>query len=225
MMGLNFVGGSVLAIELLIVLTSRPGHWGSMVFLPVGIGAWPVVYAYPFGRWVFNRAYAAPVGGAWEWVRSRWQRFCCPPVLAFAVGIVIISIGPLVYQNKFNQYVDRVEHFGWMASGIQWVEGYNAGRQAIDLLKFTGTAYLYNWEWPRKFDRPRIDDQIDIEPRTLRLLKAAGIVIGSLLILGALPWPRRCAGRLRCDRSRRARGGDRRCGSPRGWLCPRTPAI
>jgi hypothetical protein len=78
-----------------------------------------------------------------------------------------------------------------MGTGIQWVQPYNYGRKAFDLVLFTGTAYLYDWEWPKKFDRPRIDEQADVNPRTLRLLKAAGVVLFSLIALGALPWPRR----------------------------------
>jgi len=191
MIGLHLVGAGILAIELLIVLTARPGHWLALGFLPVGAIAWPVTHGYPMVRRFVNRQYVAPGAWPWRWTRRQWQNWRCPPMLAFGVGVLVIAAGPVGYIRYFNRYFERVEDAGWARTGIHWVSDYNRGRQGIDLLKFTATAYLYNWEWPRKFDRPRIDEQVNVQLRTLRLLKSAGMTLGVLLAISLLPWPRR----------------------------------
>jgi hypothetical protein len=199
MIGLHLVGAGILAIELLIVLTARPGHWLSLGFLPLGAVAWPVTHGYPLARRIVNRAYVAPSAWPWRWTRDQWRRWCCPPILAFGVGVLFISAGPLGYILYFNRYFQQVDRAGWQRTGIHWVSDYNRGRQGLDLAKYTSTAYLYNWEWPRKFDRPRIDDQASVHRRTLRLLKSAGVALGSLLALALLPWPRKWRGAAVAD--------------------------
>lgn len=126
------------------------------------------------------------------WLRREWSDWRGWGVLRrpalFLLGVAIMAAGPYGYYRYFNRYSDKLDRQGLAGGGLHWVEPYNAGRNAMDLLLFTTTAHLYSWEWTR----PRDADQIN--PSALRWLKIAGIVILSLLALGALPWPREWTG-------------------------------
>ncbi len=110
-----------------------------------------------------------------------------PPVF-FLAGLVLMATPWVIYYTQFNKYVDRVEQRGFRASGINWVGPYNAGRDGGDLVRYTATAFLYNWEWPRPVSEPFIRE------RTLKLLKGAGEILFGLIGIGIFSWrSRRCA--------------------------------
>lgn len=194
MVGFHSPGAMVLGIQFLMVLTARHGNWLSLIYLPVGLTTWPVAFGWPKARALVARRKTIDIGPARFWLAKRWRAFRWPPMLQFLAGLAIIGVGPYLYYTGFNRYFDRIDKRGWGTTGIQWVEMYNRGRQAVDYVKYTSTAYLFSWEWPRKFDKPRIDDQADVHPRNLRLLKGASITMFGFLAIGVLPWPRRWRG-------------------------------
>jgi hypothetical protein len=184
MAGLHAVSFFLLPIELLILLTSRNLHWKSLGVLILSI-LWlpfiPLLFVLRLARvkWISERI---AIG---RWLQQQFRGFHWPPLFFFILGCAIILIGPFIYYTQFNQFNRRLfpESPGmWMNSGLGWVEEYNAGRGAVDLLRFTGSAFLDNWEWPRP------EDQSQISPLNLKLLKAATIALFAELLLGILPW-------------------------------------
>jgi hypothetical protein len=113
--------------------------------------------------------------------------FRWPPILFFLIGTAIIVVGPYFYYTHFSERAERVynperESLDWRETGIFWVGPYNEGRTWSDLLRYTGTAFLYSWEWPKPVEEP------GISVRTLKLLKGAAIGLGIVLALGMFPW-------------------------------------
>ncbi|WP_428936730.1 glycosyltransferase family 39 protein [Fontivita pretiosa] len=100
----------------------------------------------------------------------------------FVVGLAIILTPIWLYYRLFNQYHERIEQRGWRASGINWVEWYNQGYDWPGRFRYVATAFAYNWEWPRASDQPQIRE------RTRKLLKASGIALLGLAIMGIFPW-------------------------------------
>src|SRR5688572_23879340 len=190
MLGLNMIGAVVLGIELAAVVLARRAYWTSLgklllliPWVPVTLlnGTLRLVGAGPQERppldWWFNRAMS----------NFRW-----PPLALFVLGAAIMFVGPYGYYTHFNRYKEKIENRGGglEAGGLGWINTYNRGRDALDLVAFTTTAHLYSWEWPRYDEKLRIDDAKEINPRALRWLKIAGVAILGVLALGLFPWPR-----------------------------------
>ncbi len=152
MMGLNLLGGMLIAIELLAVLIWPARQWRPWI---------------PRGLITTN---------------------------LFLLGVIIMALGPAGYYMFFNRYAERLDRAGGLhGGGLQWIEPYNRGRSAGDLVLFTSTAHLYSWEWPRPLTSS-IKDQEEINRHGRRWLKMAGISILALLAAGLFPWPRHWTG-------------------------------
>jgi hypothetical protein len=186
MVGLHAVALAILPIELIIVITARPGHWRHLATLIYGIVEAPVAFLMDVlatGGWT---RLGTP-GSSYRWFQRTFAGFRWPPILFFLIGSAIIAIGPYIFYTHFSAKAQRVynadgEDLDLVAAGIPWVGPYNRGRTWVDLLRYTGTAFLYSWEWPRPVEEP------GVRLRTLRLMKGAAIGLGALLALGMLPW-------------------------------------
>jgi hypothetical protein len=110
-------------------------------------------------------------------MRSVTQSNRAPFVLPFLCGSAVIAGAVALYFAQFTRWDDRLED-DWGASGLQWVEGYNAERDGGDLLKFTATAFAFSWEWP---NRSKV---LGVDPRALKLLMGASLVMAGLAVLG-----------------------------------------
>lgn len=175
MVSFQTVGAILLAIELLIVISSP---------------------------WHVRRTF-----DAWRHFSWRQRRNLFPAAGPFLLGAAITLSGPLSYYGYFNRFDDRVGRSGplihtvgqavsaksswnlnWWRTGIGWVEDYNTGRDGWDLLRYTSTSYLFCWEWSNQKQLAKTN------PRVLWWLKTSASTLGALLLLGALPWPRRWRG-------------------------------
>ena len=110
--------------------------------------------------------------------------------LLFLAGLALVAAGPAGYYVGFNRWNERIEDSGWdRASGLGWVDWFNAGRQGIDRLRYPATAYLANWEWTRANSEPKVN------PRVLFWLKTGATAVLVLAAMGLFPWrvPRRVA--------------------------------
>jgi hypothetical protein len=109
----------------------------------------------------------------------------------FVLGLAVILSGIGGYYWKFNRYKEKIdEGRNWdRDSLIGWVEGYNKGRDGVNMICYTAGAYLFSWEWATP------QQEKWIAPRTLKLLHGAGYVTLGLLVLGLFPW--RTRARLR----------------------------
>jgi 4-amino-4-deoxy-L-arabinose transferase-like glycosyltransferase len=105
--------------------------------------------------------------------------------ILFLVGAGIIAAGPAYYYETFTKWGSNIQDQGWGASGLDWVNKYNATRDGPDLVRFTATAYLFAWEWPTV----DIVDQID--PTVLKWCEYSSAAVLGLLVLGTFPWPTR----------------------------------
>jgi hypothetical protein len=128
-------------------------------------------------------------GSSYRWFQRTFAGFRWPPLLFFLIGTAVILIGPCIYYARFNEKAQRAydpetQEVDFSETGIFWVQRYNAGRDWTDLLRYTSTAFLYNWEWPHAADEPYIRE------RTLKLLKGSAIGLAGLCALGIFPWRR-----------------------------------
>lgn len=192
MLGFHMVSALVLPIELIIVLTARNPRWRSLGVLVQAVFWLPVLTLLSVLQLVGIKRVGDP-NSVFRWFRRTFVNFHWPPVVFFVLGVALIGIGPYIYYAKFNIYVDRVynetsDRLNWQRTGINWVGPYNMGRDGLGMLRYTATAFAYNWEWPRQRDEPFIRE------RTLKLLKAAGVALLAVVMLGALPWTTSRAG-------------------------------
>jgi hypothetical protein len=197
MMGYHALGTWVLVINVLIALTAPRQHWS---------GWWKLgaIVAYPF---------VLIVTGLYELLRKRfdlmvWWRFRevarypkrlypafhFPTLLLVAIGLYVIVAPTQHYfasfNNKTGEVVSDDGEFNTGANGTSWVERYNRGRDLGSLTLYTASAYLTGWEWPRTAEWGGEDDQAQVNPRTLKLLKASVVVLLGLFMIGMLPWRR-----------------------------------
>lgn len=195
MVGFHTVGLALLGIQALALILLRPR---ALLMVPLAALWLPVTLATP----LLQR-----LRGGWRGERSRAGRLMqrahegasIGPFVAFVFGVAVILAAPAGYYLRFNEYDNRVaggEDLRWNQTGIQWVQAYNAGRDAGDLLAFTASSWLYHWEWNRL---PRMGA---IEPRLQRLLEWTGWALLGVLLVGAAPW--RAA---RCGHAAFWRGG------------------
>jgi 4-amino-4-deoxy-L-arabinose transferase-like glycosyltransferase len=127
----------------------------------------------------------------------------CIPLLL--IGAVIISAAPAGYYLGFNrwsqqtgglvpgQVIEEDAKQSWMASGIDWIRDYQAGRTGGQLLLHTASAFLFSWEWPKESQIAEMEPSTGrpvIPPWTVAAGAAALAAILAVLALGALPWRR-----------------------------------
>jgi 4-amino-4-deoxy-L-arabinose transferase-like glycosyltransferase len=179
---------------------ARPRVERVLMSRPMAVVSWPPVAKASTWR---------PLREVAEWPLRAWPTFRWPPLIFFALGMVIILSsmkGPLGYYDNFNDFdrvVDARDSFDVGDAGVAWVGPYNLGRKFNDLVLFTTSAYLTGWEWPRHFPEagPEADQEKWIAPRTLKLLKGGTISILGLLAIGLIPWRKLiCPGRARVER-------------------------
>jgi hypothetical protein len=172
MVGLQAVAAAILPIELIIVLTARRGYWRSLAVLLYAIVEAPIAFLTDVMATGGVQRAGRP-GSSYRWFQRTFAGFHWPPILFFLIGTAIILVGPWIFYTQFSTRAARVyqserEELNWSATGIFWVGPYNEGRDGWDLLRYTATAFAYNWEWPKPKDEPLIRE------RTLKLLKGAG---------------------------------------------------
>jgi 4-amino-4-deoxy-L-arabinose transferase-like glycosyltransferase len=109
-----------------------------------------------------------------------------------ALGLVIILSGPIGYYFKFNHWLQNIDERGWGASGIEWVEQFQA-QSGDELLRYTGTNFLMGWTWPRE------ETETYIRPWLVKWPKIAAETIAGFLVLSLLPWPRSLRSRAELD--------------------------
>ena len=114
-------------------------------------------------------------------------------IVFFLLGLCVILSGIGGYYLKFNRFKQQIDEEGWRDSMLQWVDEYNDGRDGVGLMQYTATAYLYSWEWTMPWQERFVD------ARALKLLHAAGEVIGVLLVAGLVLGVRRRGDRLGGD--------------------------
>lgn len=108
---------------------------------------------------------------------KRWSR-----ALAMLLGIAFLAAVPAIYYSTYNKWIENAQD-NWNTSMLQWVKLYNDGRELPQLLRFTGTAYAFGWEWP---DKPFV--RSEVQPWVLRSFELASITLAAVLLLGILPW-------------------------------------
>ena len=131
-------------------------------------------------------------------LQRRGERFRWPALLPFALGLAVVAAGPAGYYGHFNRYGQKLygdddrpsDAVRWGASGLTWIEKYNAGRTGGDLALYAASAYLTGWEWPQAAL------QSEVPEFRRKLLKAATTGLAALLAVGLFPW-RRAGARLR----------------------------
>ncbi len=163
MIGLHSVTAAIVAVQLLIVLTSSrqyPIRWLAVIMSPRG--------------------------------KHPWREFRLPLVLVFAIGAAAIVTPTICYYVYFNRHMEEVvagnDEVDTSAAGVEWVENYNDGRLLDDLVTYTTTTFLSGWEWPQVYDNPHVDQRGQPDPRALKLLKGANIALLVLLAIGLIPW-------------------------------------
>jgi hypothetical protein len=184
MCGLHAPGMILLGIGVILFLTLDRQWWPSGLILLGGFvlsglifGQTSILGFHYDARWdVIGAALLISIGA---YVGRRgphdWKA-----IAFFLLGLGIILSGPVGYYGKFNQYVDRLDEYGWQDSGLGWIDSYNRTRTGAELLIYTSTAFLTSWEWPRAVDERLID------LRVLRLLHGAVYVLAGALALGAI---------------------------------------
>jgi 4-amino-4-deoxy-L-arabinose transferase-like glycosyltransferase len=114
----------------------------------------------------------------------RWKQS-----ILFVIGLAVIVIPPAGYITQFNRWAQQtVEDFGFEVEGIGWVVPYNAGRTGPDLIRYSASAYLMSWEWPRDQETFQTPQWI------LTTFKAVTVLLLSLAAVGMMPWSRRLRG-------------------------------
>ena len=113
----------------------------------------------------------------------RWQQG-----LLLVAGLLVCAAGPVGYYTQFNRWTKRIDEMGWWASGLNWIDEINAGRDGPDLARFAGTSLGMGWSWPRAADVPLIPHAMVVWP------ERAAVLLGVLVAAGALPWPRKWRG-------------------------------
>ena len=102
----------------------------------------------------------------------------------FVLGMAMIVAPATLYYLNFSHFHDRASN-EWDATGLAWIEWYNGGRDTVSLLRYTGTHFLMNWEWPKGMDNN------NIPKLALELLTTAALLMSGLIMAGLAPW-RRC---------------------------------
>lgn len=119
----------------------------------------------------------------WAWSRrSLWTLGRVVP--SFAMGAAMLYGATWVHNTHFSKFDARAAD-EWHTTGLGWVPAYNAERDGWDHVKFTATAFAFSWEWPNRSKIPGVD------PRAMKLLSAAAVVLGLAAVVGVLPWRRR----------------------------------
>lgn len=179
MVGYHATGAAVLGVEALAVLWLG---WASLARGVATIALLPHAVLSP----VLRVARLDVLSDRARWhrpLRSLLHDRAPAVVLPFLIGLAIIGGAVYLHFHFFSRWDERLSD-DWGASGIQWVQGYNAERDGADLLRFTATAFAFSWEWPNRTKLPGVD------PRALKLLMTASIALGALALVGAL-LPRR----------------------------------
>ena len=112
--------------------------------------------------------------------------------VGFLIGFAVIASGPVGYFTLFNDYVDKAEGEGGYGN-ITWVPWRNEGADGLDLVRDSGAAYLYSFTFQQEnFPDARRDPSRMLFPPQPVLVAAivALTVIGSLLVVGLMPWRR-----------------------------------
>src|SRR4051794_23171497 len=110
--------------------------------------------------------------------RLHWKR-----IIPFIIGLVLIVSPTLIYYTRFNRYPERIRK-DWGSSGLSWIDEANEDRDALQLLRLTGSTFLAAWEWPTARDARLIDR------RVLRVCTTGVIVMFAIIAAGAFPWRR-----------------------------------
>jgi hypothetical protein len=66
---------------------------------------------------------------------------------AFALGLMIIAAGPLVYYLSFNRWGKNIEDRGWDASGIAWIKQFFS-TDPMFLVRDTTNHFLFGYDYP-----------------------------------------------------------------------------
>ena len=131
------------------------------------------------------------------WLVRRWAwslRSMLTPaamILSFALGGAMLYGATWAHNRYFSQFDERAAD-EWHTTGLGWVPLYNAERDGWEHLKFTATAFAFSWEWPNRSKVPGVD------PRAMKLLSTAAVLLGLAAVVGTLPWRKQ-----RADGSRR----------------------
>ena len=97
-----------------------------------------------------------------------------------------MAAGPAYHYLTFSAWTESIEERGWNASMLQWVDGYNRGRDLPQLARATATAWLMAWEWP-----DQAADRSAIAPRLLSSAEWSAVAAAVLAGAGALAlWAR-----------------------------------
>jgi 4-amino-4-deoxy-L-arabinose transferase-like glycosyltransferase len=99
----------------------------------------------------------------------------------FVAGLLIIAVPMALWYIKFNHFHERM-NTEWQSVGLAWIDWYDSDRDAMDLYRYTGTNFLFNWDWPAQ------GDERQMHPFALKYGEWAGIILFSVIALGAIPW-------------------------------------
>jgi len=128
----------------------------------------------------------------------RWHQ----PLL-LVVGLAAILGGPWWYYTQYNRFIARSgivavethaeeeDRTRWGHSGLHWVANHNRGQSPAQLTLNSASSFLLGIQWPREGHQDPPPGHI--QPSAwfkLAASVAVSVVIG-LLVIGALPWPRR----------------------------------
>jgi len=200
--GFHALGCVVVGVSIVMVAASRAARWGAvarLIAMPFLAAGAAVASLLKLARapWFRERSgFSGPLRRVAAGMR--W-----PGILLFIVAAAVPLVATKLYFQHFTRWDDRVAD-DWNASGIQWVQGYNTGRDGPGLVVYTATAFLMSWEYPTSWWLAQID------PRALKLLTGASVFFFVAAAVGVLPWRR--------NRWRRTRDGGSLAGRDGGTL-------
>lgn len=185
MMSFNALGKFIVGIEVIVAMLLWRGFWGPMVKMPLAILIGLITPVWILVRWGMAKVTGRRVGMVVP-MKSRLRGWRLPAMLPLVAGVLILLSVPNSYYDGFNRFDDRVTDEATEGdvslgeAGIGWVGPYNRGREGVDYLLYTATAYLFSWEWVKP-------DQIaDLSDFNRRLLRSAAIVMLLMLALGVM---------------------------------------
>ena len=112
--------------------------------------------------------------------RPRWS-----DALWLTLGLLLIALGPAGYYGTFNTWNQRVENYGWMTSGLNWIDAENEGRTGPAMVRSTLTSFFYGWTYPIPSLQPLVSH------RAFLALSGTWFTLAITLLLAMLPWPAR----------------------------------
>jgi len=126
--------------------------------------------------------------------------------MVFAVGLMIMAAGPIIFYGYYNNWTQRSGGLApgvggptpgtWSLSGISWVEVQTRDKTGLQLVRESASAYLYGYSRAEE-DTTSGEPEIPAWVLNTAWGSLAGIVV--VLLMGALYWPKVPEAALKTD--------------------------